>query len=647
MAPVKRINIMISKFVLQSLCGLVFATTAHSVSTGSLGDCVEYYIDADLDQAAECLEAYSAEYPHHTAARNLWAAVQLLRQQPLRVAAILPEALARDDAQAAALRGTALLRSGADLEGFEWLQYAVAAGEPEGLYRLVLTEAQNGPAAPLVIMDLRDEVLPTDLLKPLWLLQEQAFGQATALIAGQLERQPESPLYLYLLGLAYSEQRDYQYAHTALSRALERQPQLLSAHLGIAGIALATGDLEAARAHYMNVLEVRENHIDALSGLVKIAQHGGQSAQVRQWLESSWQRDGEAQIGSLLVQALLADEAPDIALEIATLLRQQYADQPEPLYAHGLALLANDHYSAAVDTLQTLTDLQPHDVETWKLLASAQIQKDDLQAAMLALNQAVSLAPDHLAVRVIRAEVYLLSEQFQAALDEALAIQSIAPEQAVGYKLEGDVYMQRGEYAAAVEVYQVAFEHEPTAETVLLLNSAHWLDGNPIEAMSILRRWTAIAPENTMVRLQLAMQLQQLGDIHNAREEYKQLLKLAPQNLIALNNLAWLYLDYDPQHSVELAEQALALAPERGEVADTLGWALVQTDQSERAVEVLQRAAAAAGHIPQIRYHLAVAQYHAGDLESARGVLATLMDESLPPNLRQEVDQLVARLDNG
>lgn len=623
----------------------MLAMAAQSSPVISLDECVEHYIGDELDRASECLEIYSTKHSEHTAARNLWAAVQLLQQQPLRVTTTLPETLALDNPQTAALRGTALLRSGADLEGFEWLQYAVAAGEPEQLYRLVLTDAQKDATAPLIIIDLRDEVLPTDLLKPLWLLQEKSFGQAIALIAGQLEQQPESPLYLYLLGRAYSEQRDYRYAYTALSRALERQPQLLSAHLGMAGIALATGDLEAAREHYLNVLQVRDNHIDALNGLVQIAQHSGQSTQVREWLENAWQRNGEAQIGSLLVQALLADDAPDTALTLSTRLYQQYPEQPQPLYSHSLALLANDSPAAAVETLQTLTHLQPDSVDAWKLLASAQIQTAELDSAIIALNQALSLAPEHLAVRVIRAEVYLLSEQFQAALEEAKAIQYLAPQKAVGYKLEGDAYIQQGDYAAAAEVYQIAFEYEPNAQTVLLLNSAYWLDGDPIQAVSVLRRWLAIAPEDTTVRLQLAMQLQQFGDTDNAQEEYKQVLELAPDTLIALNNLAWLYLDHDPQHSVELAKQALKLAPERGEVADTLGWALVKSEQSERAVDVLQQAAAKAGHIPRIRYHLAVAQYQVGDFDSARGVLTTLLDESLPDNLRQDIDQLLAQLD--
>ncbi len=634
---------MTYQLILSTLLGLLLATTAQSSPASALDDCVEHYIDAELDRASECLETYSSKHPEHTAARNLWAAVQLLQHQPLRVTTTLPEALALDNPQTAALRGTALLHSGADLEGFEWLQYAVAAGEPEQLYRLVLTDVQAD--APLIIIDLRDEVLPTDLLKPLWLLQEKSFGQAIALIAGQLEQHPESPLYLYLLGRAYSEQRDYRYAYTALSRALERQPQLLSAHLGMAGIALATGDLDVASEHYFNVLRVRDNHIDALNGLVQIAQYGGQTTLVREWLEHAWQRNGEVQIGSLLVQARLADDATDSALALSTHLYEHYPEQPQSLYSHSLALLANESPAAAIDTLQTLTHLHPDSVEAWKLLASAQIQTTELEGAIAALNQAVSLEPEHLAVRVIRAEVYLLIEQFESALAEAQEIQRLAPEKAVGYKLEGDAYIQQGDYAAAAEVYSIAFEYEPNAETVLLLNSAHWLNGDPIQAMSVLRRWLAIAPEETAVRLQLAMQLQQIGDANNAQEEYEQVLELAPQNLIALNNLAWLYLDHDPQRSVELAGQALVLAPERGEVADTLGWALVKSEQLDRAVTVLQQAVATAGHIPRIRYHLAVAQYQSGDVESARGVLTTLLDEPLPANLRQDVDQLLAQVE--
>lgn len=622
---------------------------AQSVSAGSppvsLNDAVQHYIAGDLEQAAQGLHDYLEQYPEHAAARNLLAVVQLRLQQPLSAATTLPEMIAVLDPQAAALRGTALLHSGADLEGFEWLQRAVSAAEPEQLYRLVLTR-HDASGTPLMLIDLSDDVLPTDLLESLWLLQEESFSRAIALIAGQLEQQPESPLYLYMLGKAYSAQRDYQYARVALTRALERQPQLLSAHLGMAIIALETGDLETARGHYLNVLRVRDSHVDALDGLTRIAQRSGQATEVREWLEHTWRRYGDYRVGSLLVESLLAEESNELALQVAEELRLHYPDEPVTRYALALAMLANERYTTALEMLDELTRLQPDSVEAWRLLANARLHVRALDEAMEALDQAIALAPEYLAVRVIRAKVYLLGERFQAALEEIREIQYLAPEQAVGYKLEGDVHMRRRDYEAAASAYMAAFEREATPNNILLLNSAYWLAGEQSLAFGALRRWLAVAPDDATVRLQLAMQLQQLGEEDEAVLEYERLLEQAPQTLIALNNLAWLYLDRDPEHSVSLAEQALELAPARGEVADTLGWALVRADQPRRAVVVLQQAAIMASHIPRIRYHLAVAQVRTGDVDAARETLSELTDEVLAPALREDVERLLSDIES-
>lgn len=628
--------------LLAGLCLLVCAAVLPA-RTVSLSDCVQHYIEGDLDEAVHDLSLYLERYPDHRAARNLLAAIQLQLRQPLRVAGTLPEEIAAQDAQAAALRGTALLRSGADLEGFEWLRRAVVDAEPDRLYRLVLSE-QNASSTPLIIIDLGDDVLPTDLLEPLRLLEEQAFSEAIALIAGLLEQEPESPLYLYLLGRAYSAQRDYDFARNALNRALERQPQLLSAHLGMAGIALETGDLDTARGHYLNVLRVRDGDVDALDGLVRIARHSGQPVWVREWLEGAWQDHGDPRIGSLLVEALLAEDVIESALEIAGDLRRRHPGQPIPLYSQSLALLADGQYATAAEVLDELTQLQPDSVDAWQLLANARLRTQTLDEAMAALDRAITLAPERLAVRVIRAEVYLLSERYEAALEEAREIQALAPKQSVGYKLEGDVHMQRKDYSDAADAYLAAFEREATAQITLLLNSAYQLAGEHTLALSALRRWLAVMPDDVTVRLQLAMQLQQLGEEDDAVVEYERVLELAPRTLIALNNLAWLYLEHDSEHSVALAEQALELAPDRGEVADTLGWALVHADQPRRAVMVLQQAALMASHVPRIRYHLAVARARTGDSETARAILNELANEPLAPALQEDVERFLGEL---
>ena len=98
-----------------------------------------------------------------------------------------------------------------------------------------------------------------------------------------------------------------------------------------------------------------------------------------------------------------------------------------------------------------------------------------------------------------------------------------------------------------------------------------------------------------------------------------------PENIVALNNLAWLYHTQNDPRSVERAQQAYDLAPDRPEIADTLGWLLLENGDPERGLVLLQEAAGKAPHIPAIRYHRAVALAKNDRGEEARKELERLL----------------------
>ena len=57
-----------------------------------------------------------------------------------------------------------------------------------------------------------------------------------------------------------------------------------------------------------------------------------------------------------------------------------------------------------------------------------------------------------------------------------------------------------------------------------------------------------------------------------AIEQYREIVKAAPDNVAALNNLAWLlYEQGEAQAAVAYARQPYDRAPDKMEVADTLG----------------------------------------------------------------------------
>jgi Flp pilus assembly protein TadD len=91
-----------------------------------------------------------------------------------------------------------------------------------------------------------------------------------------------------------------------------------------------------------------------------------------------------------------------------------------------------------------------------------------------------------------------------------------------------------------------------------------------------------------------------------------------------LNNLAWLYSERDDPRALETAERAHAVAPESGEVADTLGWLLVRKGEMTRAIPLLREAVHRAPGVAEIRYHLAVALARSGEADEARDLLRGL-----------------------
>ena len=69
------------------------------------------------------------------------------------------------------------------------------------------------------------------------------------------------------------------------------------------------------------------------------------------------------------------------------------------------------------------------------------------------------------------------------------------------------------------------------------------------------------------------------------------LLKDAPGQIVALNNLAWCYLQVKDKRAVEIAQQAVKLDPKNPALLDTLGWILVHNGDSKRGLEHLKAAA--------------------------------------------------------
>lgn len=133
-------------------------------------------------------------------------------------------------------------------------------------------------------------------------------------------------------------------------------------------------------------------------------------------------------------------------------------------------------------------------------------------------------------------------------------------------------------------------------------------------------------PENLPVYYYLASRYQQSNDFINAKKYYEAILNKTPDNVIVLNNLAWLYEQQDITKALIYAQKAVQRAPDSADVLDTLGYILLKQKQAIESVSILEKALSLSPDTPVIQYHLALAYKEANDLKKAKNILENLVN---------------------
>ncbi|WP_404932752.1 tetratricopeptide repeat protein [Marinobacter pelagius] len=130
-------------------------------------------------------------------------------------------------------------------------------------------------------------------------------------------------------------------------------------------------------------------------------------------------------------------------------------------------------------------------------------------------------------------------------------------------------------------------------------------------------------PNDPRLPLTLALFAQNQTQPDKAKQAYKRALELDSDNILALNNLAWLYFESDHPDALQLAERAYKLAPQSGSVADTYGWILFNKGFHEDSLPILEKAYELEPG-EQIALHLAEAYKATGQQEKADALLEKL-----------------------
>lgn len=614
------------------------------------------YSKGQLDVAEGRLRSYLNKIPSNVPARKILGSIYLRRGDATKAMAILEPALnsAPNDARLLGLLGTASERLGKTNEAVAYFERATEQ-EPDnaGLQtQLALGKLRTGQTDEAIeaLEDVVDKN-PTAVRATSALLaahiRSGAYDKAMAEVADLRKRSPNAPLPDYYEGAVLVAKRDLAGGRQAFEAALKKDPKFHAARFALARVNVAEGDRPKAMAQIAKVLEAEPGNERAILDMSELQAQAGKLDDAIATLDKARRADPKTvSVRLRLVDAYLAKKEGERALVVARETATLTGGTPPALDALGRAQSAVGDKASAIGTYRQIVAQLPQSGAALQRLAGALLLNDDAAGAKQALLQAARVDPTFAPAQQDYVRLAARGGGADAAIAAAKELKENSPSSAVAPVLLGESYVQAKKYGEAVAVFRQIRTDKPSNAILIREAEALSADKKGGEARALLEGWVKDNPGDQPVRLALAGLHLQAKNEPAAIAQYEAVLAAAPNNVLALNNLAWSLRETDGARALTLAARAAELAPNAAEVLDTYGWLLVLRNEPVKAVEPLQKAASVPNAPAAVRYHLAAALAGAGRNDEARRALDELLAASAPFDERADAEALRRKLAN-
>ncbi|MBA6412725.1 PEP-CTERM system TPR-repeat protein PrsT [Parahaliea sp. F7430] len=576
----------------------------------------------EADKAEQLVRQMLEETPGNSDLLNILANSLVSQQRMDEALDVLSEVARLEPGSASAQMrlGAGYLSAGREQEGFNLLEQAIEMAPESGSADAVLVAA---------------------------LLQEGENKKALEAAQAYRDRAPEQPEPWLLIGRSQFALRDKASAKQAFERADVLEPGNPSANHALATLAFAEQDYAAAKRYYEVVLAEHRDFVPSLMAHAAVSAYQGDFETMLTFLERARSAKPQyLQARLLIARYYLSNQQVENVASAFTGLEPQYMDNPAVLRTMALARLQQGELEQAKQQLQKLFKLidQPR-VADYRVLAAVSEGLGDKEGMVSALNSALELNPEDPGLQLSMARYAYTQadrESFNQHLTEALRLAPGSPQvlqlQAAAANLDG----KSGE---ALSILQQMHADQPSVSTLMNLVQQHLLMRNESLAKDTLESWVDQHPADVAPRLLLAERFRLAGSAGDAMEQFSAVLNVDSNNVVALNNLAWMLRDEQPARALEYARAAVQQTEGKSAaVQDTLAMVLSSNGKYGEARSIFSKLLAESPEVPEFQYHSAQVELAAGDEVTARELLKKLLASDKEFSERAAAEALYAKL---
>jgi tetratricopeptide (TPR) repeat protein len=449
------------------------------------------------------------------------------------------------------------------------------------------------------------------------LLAEGKGEEAASVVDEILKAEPNDETAKAVKGaiLASSKSRDQQQIGIRLLRELvAKSPENAVWRLNLGLALLSRGDVPSAAAEFEEAIRRRD---DFLPPRLLLAQ----------------------------INALQQKYSQTLAYANAALGIQ--ADLMEARVLRAAALVGLSQFDQARTELNALERADPGNAEVQFQLAFADVAEKHHALAENRLQKLAAAPSTHARALEGLVSLYQAENKPEKILPLLTDEARKSPQGAAGISLLAREYLRLGHYDQALELFQGMAKADPGSSEILRLIGAAW-EGKgerekAIESFSMAKR---VAPTDPGAIAGLADLLRMAGRRADSMANYRELLKIQPANVTAMNNLAYMLAEdgISIDEAQGLAEGALQKAPNNIMFRDTVALVYLRKKQNESALREFNRIVRESPNDPLFRYHYGLALIESGQPQKAKVELEAALRNSPPLEIKRGLDDALSRV---
>jgi len=531
----------------------------------------------NLEQAEAQLESFTRLYPQHPTGNKLLAMTQIKRNNlesaSKTLTGIVDRSGASADTSTIALLANVNLRSGNAEKSERYFKMALEK-QPDnesfkfGLAQSYFLQSNNDEA----ISEL--EAIPADSKNRILAIlaiaeafaRERKFDEAIKEVEKLPEDLAENVIVPSFKGTIYLFDQQLELAEDYFKKALTIKPDYIPAIRQLAYVDSIKGDAKTMLDRLSQANNTIPNNypltIDYAKALYQVGDTDKATTELHKAIELRPQSD-DARL--LLSKIELANQKPVAA--IAQLNAMHNANSVEAQTLLGKSRFMMGEYLTALDSFKKAYELAPS-ANTALLIFETYRKSGQTIQAKEYLNRQKENHSDSEVFLLVAINEAIRANDSKEASTLLTTLAALAPQSLALHPLQAKV-LSTEPYEVAEQSLKKAFSETENIAYANALITIYNRNNQLAKAIDFTKTQLATNKQADFFYTALGSLYLNSQDNQNALITYEQALNANPDNIIALNNSAWLLKDSDNEKAKALINRALKLAPENADILDT------------------------------------------------------------------------------